>query len=376
MTKHINKITAVLMLLFISFVLVFTIIKEKGKESFHENRELAQRPSFSPEDLYDGSFTRQLNTFITDHFAGRSHWISAKSRLGAQFSEKIINGVYIADGRLLDAEISKRSSFEKSVSEINRYVEGCNGAIYFVAVPTSSGIYDEYLPEYLLSNPENMQISSLYASLDSNIRKIDAYNILKMLKENYIFYRNDTKWTSYGAYCVYRTVIQKLGFLPTAYDKYTIDHVISDFRGNLYNRTLYDDINPDIIDIYTYPSGAEVISSTSYDNEGHIRQKLLYDKSMLNSNYKYRVYLGSEVPMIKIKTSVNNERKLLVIKDSYADCFIPFLTQHYSEIAVFSPEYSEKGLADFLNPNDYEQTLFLFGIESMSNENCFKVLNK
>lgn len=376
MTKHINKITAVLMLLFISFVLVFTVTKEKGKESFHENRELAQRPGFSPEELYDGSFAKQLNTFITDHFAGRSYWISAKSRLESQLSESIINGVYIADGRLLDAEISKRPSFEKSISEINRYMESSSGAVYFVAVPTSSGIYDEYLPEYLLSSPENLQISHLYESLDSNIRKIDAYNILKMLKDNYIYYRNDTKWTSYGAYCVYRTVIQKLGFLPTAYDKYTIDHVISDFRGNLYNRTLYKDTNPDIIDIYSYPSGAEVISSTSYDNEGRAREKLLYDKSMLKSNYKYRVYLGEEVPLIKIKTSVNNERKLLVIKDSYADCFIPFLTQHYSEIAVFSPEYAEKGLADFVNPDYYEQTLFLFGIESMADESCFQILNE
>jgi hypothetical protein len=219
-----------------------------------------------------------------------------------------------------------------------------------------------------------MQINELYGDLRENIREIDAYNILKMLNENYIYYRSDTKWTSYGAYCVYRTVIQKLGFSPTAYDKYTIDHVADDFSGNLYARTFYSDVKPDIIDIYRYPDGAEILSCTGYDNGMKSFSGELYDKSLLDSDDMYDMYLGEKRPLVRIRTTVNNERKLLVIKDSFADCFVPFLTQHYSEIDVIAPEYMKGSVKDFVDLADYEQILFLFGIDSMDDENLFDVL--
>jgi len=90
----------------------------------------------------------------------------------------------------------------------------------------------------------------------------------------------------------------------------------------------------------------------------------------------YNVYLGEEVPFLRIKTTVKNERRLLVVKDSYADCFIPFLTQHYSEIDVISPELIEGSVRDFIDLNDYEQTLFLFGIENLSREGMLSALKK
>jgi len=86
------------------------------------------------------------------------------------------------------------------------------------------------------------------------------------------------------------------------------------------------------------------------------------------------MYLGEKRPLVRIRTTVNNERKLLVIKDSFADCFVPFLTQHYSEIDVIAPEYMKGSVKDFVDPADYEQILFLFGIDSMDDENLFDVL--
>ena len=245
-----------------------------------------------------------------------------------------------------------------------------------VAVPTSSGVYRERLPEYLDDYRESQQISDFYDKLNKDIKRIDAYNILKMLNSNYIYYRSDTKWTSYGAYCVYRTVIQKLGFLPTTFDKYSIRHVTSDFRGNLYNRSLCTSVKPDIMDFYYCSGGAEVLSCTGVGKDKTIVSKRIYDEQQLESDYLYNAYLGESIPLLRIKTSVNNERKLLVIKDSYADCFIPFLTQHYSEIDVLSPELLDGSASDFVDFDKYEQTLFLFGIENLSDSSIFASLNR
>lgn len=365
MAKSANKITAAVTLAFIVFFGAFTFFGNKSAVSDTENRKLAEMPKITVEKLYSGETSKELGTYMTDHFGGRSMWISAKTAIQTELSESIVNGVYVGKDRLLDIGDSHRAPTSANADIFSRYNEKYDGTVYFAAIPTSSGVYGDILPAYTDNRSDSQQISAFYEFLDADIRKIDAYNILKMLKDNYIYYCNDTKWTSYGAYCVYKTVVQKLGFLPISYDKYTIEHVSNSFRGNLYNRTLSKKTMADIIDIYDYPDGAEVLSCVCTRNDGSTFNGEIYDRSKLDSSDMYSMYLGDSVPFMKITTSANTDKKLLVIKDSYADCFVPFLIQHYKEIEVVSPEDLDGCISDHINVNDYEQTLFLFGIENL-----------
>lgn len=376
MNRAFNRITAVIVFVFIVSFLMLTVFREKGAESYQENRRLAELPEFKFSAIMDGSYTDKLGEYFSDHFAGRSYWISASGIVKANMGEGIVNDVFVTEDMLLGLYQTPVDSYNEFASDVNMYAENYDGTVYFAVIPTSAGVYSDRLPEYLSNNGEKQKIDTLYNSVDNSIRKIDAYNILKMLNDNYIYYRNDSKWTSYGAFCVYRTVIQKLGFLPSAYDKYTIEHVTGDFRGNLYNKSQYSEVKADILDVYTYRDGAEVTECTGYNNDGTSYTKQLYDKSYISTNDMYNMYLGEDAPLVRIKTSVNNERKLLVIKDSYADCFIPFLTQHYSEIAVISPDCIESGISNFVNPDDYEQTLILFGIEALNQTDFLDSINK
>ncbi len=364
--KVINIITAVILMAILLFSGIATLFRKTGDVSYQENRRLARLPEISVSSLTDGEYIKGVQSCFADYFVGRSYWNSANAVIDVKLCESIVNGVFIADEMMLAVPEDKENSVQGTADKINNFCKDYDGAVYVAAVPSSAGVYSEKLPDYCDRDYEKKLIDELYASLDGSIRKIDAYNILKMLNENYIYYRNDSRWTGYGAYCVYRTVIQKLGFMPSAYDKYTIRHVSADFRGNLYNRTQYTDIKADMLDIYNIEGGAEILCCTAYDNEGNAYEKSLYDLSKVDTNDMYKLYMGYELPYVKIKTSVNNERKLLVIKDSYGDCFIPFLAEHYSEIAVISPEYADDISADIINIQEYEQTLFLFGIESVS----------
>ena len=377
MKKISFRVTAVLLSAFILFFLIGTLIRHKGRMSFHENRMLADKPHLSVSSVMDGSFTEQLSDYITDYFAGRSRWMSASSAFQASLGECIINGVYADDERLINISLPKDYSIDLTVSAVNEYASANAGAVCFVAVPTSSGVYSDRLPGYIFKDYERRQIDALYEALGDDIRTVNAYNILRMLNDNYIYYRNDTKWTSYGAYCVYRTVIQKLGFQPVAYDKFIFNHVSSDFYGDLYNRTGYTRAKADIIDIYEYPDGAAVTGCTKYYSDGSVEeQSSLYDLSLLDSSYKYNVYMGGEAAVTKIYTEVKNEKNLLVIKDSYADCFLPFLTQHYSEITVVSPKELTVPLSDIIDTADYGQTLFLFGIDGLGDGSIFENISK
>lgn len=373
---HFNKITAAAVLAFSAVIAVGTCLSRGKNFSVDENRELTKFPKASLSSLYDGSFQEQLGESVSDHFAFRSKWLGFGSKLRPRLGESIVNGVYISEERLLDCGMSQREPDPSAAERINAFAGDYDGTVYIAAIPTSSGVYGDVLPYHLTEYPEDQQITGFYDSLGSNIRKIDAYNILKMLKDNYIYYRNDTKWTSYGAYCVYRTVIQKLGFVPTTYDKYTIRHVTDDFRGNLYHRTLSAETRADLLDIYEYSDGVQIVSCMAADKNGPVKESSLYDMDMLQTSDMYRMYLGEDVPVLEIETSLNNQRRLLVVKDSYADCFIPFLTQHFSRITVVSPEHMDGVLSDYVDPRDYEQTLILFGIENIGNTDFFSGISQ
>lgn len=367
MKKLTNRITALAALVFIAAFGVSTVL------FLHSGKGDTMLPELTLESLTDGSFGKELGAYAADSFAGRDGWVSAGSRLGSGINGNVVNGVYISDERLISADISDRESTEKSAELINGFAEKYDGAAYFVAVPTSAGVYGDALPDSLSETTEKQQIDVLYEQLSGSIRKIDAYNLLKMLSDDPIYFKSDSKWTMYGAYCVYRTVIQKLGFQPVSYDKYTVRHITDEYRGDLYEKTLYMRSGADILDIYEYPDGEEIKSCISYDNDGNTHMCSIYDTEAVGSEDMYSLYLGEKQPVVRIVSTVNNDRRLLLIGSECAACFVPFLIQHYSEITVVLPEYAERSMRTFLDPNDYEQTLFLFGIDAMNSETFEKL---
>lgn len=368
-----KKISAVFIIILLAFMLLYTLFREKGEISFQENRSLAQFPQFSISEIISGKFTLRLMDFFSDQIAGRSKFMKIYADISAGNVESKVNGVFVSDDMLLNGNINTSDISDSVAESINSFAEKYNSSFYFIAVPSSDGIYSNLLPEYIPSDFQSEQIQNFYDKLNPEIRKINAFNILKNFSDDYIYYRTDTKWTAYGAYCVYRTAIQKLGFIPVAYDKFTIEHVTSEFKGNLYNKTLFDIPKNDFIDIY-YSESINIQSITAYNDNLSESMRVLYDKSFLNSEYMYDIYLGENVPALKIKTGVNNNKKLMVIKDNYADCLIPFFTQHYSEITVISVDYPDFNFTDYFNINSYEQIIFVCGVENLLNSDTMNIL--
>ena len=70
--------------------------------------------------------------------------------------------------------------------------------------------------------------------------------------------------------------------------------------------------------------------------------------------------------MLEIQTTLENDKKLLVYKDDFADCMIPFLLQHYSRICVVDLEQSMEISERLADPTEFTQVLFLAGMENWS----------
>jgi hypothetical protein len=64
--------------------------------------------------------------------------------------------------------------------------------------------------------------------------------------------------------------------------------------------------------------------------------------------------------MYTIQTPVKSVGNLLLVKDSYANSFIPFLAQHYKKIVVVDPRYFYDDINDIIKANNISQVLFLY----------------
>jgi len=367
-----KKISAGLFLASLVLLPFFTIVSKKESFSQLENRSLQKTPELSADSWFDGDFMDEFDAFVSDHFAGRVKWIETKVHAELLTGKKEINGIYVSDGRLIEhTPDPDYSAVEKSVNAINTLASETDTPVYVMLVPTSAGIYTDSIPKNAPQNDQHEIISDIYGRFDSSVSTIDVYDILNASKEDYIYYRTDHHWTSLGAYYAYSTAIQKLGFSSVPYSRYDIEHASSEFLGTYYSKTLYNKIQPDIIDIYTSKEGSSVLSCTVSNAIEEKSYDSIYFREFLDVKDKYSLYLGINQPCIKIRTNLQSDKKILIFKDSYANSFVPFLTQHYNEITVLDMRYIND-FRDYADPDEYTHVLFLYNSTTFSSDDNIK----
>lgn len=72
------------------------------------------------------------------------------------------------------------------------------------------------------------------------------------------------------------------------------------------------------------------------------------------------MFLGGNHPQVTINTTVNNGKVLLLIKDSYANSFVQFLTPYYEEIVMIDPRYYYESVSSIIDSESVTDVLFLY----------------
>lgn len=372
------KITALIFMIILVVLPIVTAFSKKEEKSEMENRTLAKFPKLSIATIRDKSFMDGFEDYLSDHFIARINWIELKVDIELMLGKKEINNIYITDDMLIEKlEEPNYQEINNSVSAINNLAERFTNPEFFVMVaPSSAGIYMDKLPNNAPQiNQKEQVIDYIYGSLSDRVSSIDVYNTLYASKSEYIYYRNDHHWTSLGAYYAYNVAIQRLGFNPISYDKFNIEHTNNDFKGTFYSKSLYNGIKADTIDIYTMDKSKGIQSMVVNNGSNETEFDTLYDRSYLDTKDKYGMFLSENNPIVTVKTNVDNEKKLLVIKDSYANSFVPFLSEHYSEITILDLRYIGITSENIVNINDFNQVLFLYNASTIAQDENLKKMD-
>lgn len=367
--KMFVRLTAVFFLSFIAVMSCIFVLKKDSASSEVENRTLSQKPQATVKNIVDGDFKDEYNSYISDQFPGRNFFVAAKSQLDMLCGKKESNGVFVASDNYYIEKFIKANSSDlkdkiKAINEFNTKNKNIN--MYCMVAPTSAEVYKDKLPKYADAGDELTYINSIKTGLDKKIKFIDVTESMKKNKDQYIYYKTDHHWTTKGAYIAYKDYCSKAGLKARTEKDFNIKTVTDDFYGTLYSKALCGNAVPDSIKLYIPKKNDKVV--VTYNDEKK-KTASLYKSDALNQKNKYEVFTGGNHSLINIKTLGDSSKKLLVIKDSYANSFIPFLTSHYGNIDVVDLRYYMDDIQSLIKSDGITDILFLYNVSTFNDDN-------
>ncbi len=359
------QITAAIVLLYLGVLTMINILTPTKPFSELENRRLEQAPQFSFSSLWAGSFTKDFEKYLADQFTFKDTWIGIKSGLERMMGKKEFNGVYIGTGDYLLQAFPKpeAASLQIKMEAINTFAAATPHLNkYFMVVPNAVEIYRDKLPPYLQTEREEPWLAKIKSSLPQDIQFVNVDETLSAQKNKELFYKTDHHWTTQAAFFAYQRFMEATGGVPRRVEDFAIQPASKRFYGSLSAKSGLRNLAPDTIQLFV-PKNKVTCRVEYFDEEGQGQvSDSLYQMEWLTKKDKYAVFLGGNHSLIKINTNCAGGKKLLVIKDSYANCFIPFLTAHYSQILVVDLRYYGDILSDLIKDNGIDDVLFLYNV--------------
>ncbi len=313
----------------------------------------------------------KLDSLLEEQLFQKEQALYLRTQISLAMGNEKIGDIYISEERLLrEPQELDTVALSETAAILSQFYGRYTIPTCVTAIPSAAEIYTESLPDHADVPSQLPQLDFFYEELDAKIRKVDAYHVLSTFKEDYIYCRTDSHWTAYGAYCVYRNVIRRMGYYPVPYDSCTIAHVQNDVRGDLYKACLYSNVVPDILDIYTCENSRDIVTMRTFDGTAWTDTSFYNEQARLDGNAAH-FYMGAPVMQTVIQTNAENEKRILVIKDSYGDAMVPFLTQHYAQLDVIDITCLDRPLDSLLDPDAYQQMLVLCDADTLEETEAF-----
>ena len=145
--------------------------------------------------------------------------------------------------------------------------------------------------------------------------------------------------------------------------------VTNSFNGTLSATSVYETDYNEPIYIYA-PDDLKTAPQVVVNNVNEKKKTAtLYDTSKLKEKDKYALFLGGNYPVLDIRTTADTTDRLLLVKDSYANSVIPFLTAYYREIIVVDPRYYYDDIREVMKKNKITSVLFLYNGNTFVQDN-------
>ena len=241
-----------------------------------------------------------------------------------------------------------------------------------------------------LSHDSENKVSSDKLADESEVKKtasnmiISLRSVFEKNKDEYIYYLTDHHWTMLGAGLAYGELLRNMSGDINESESHISDGMTNQAEqgnssGNSNNdrqdqnglqkdevflksigfETVSDDfLGTDYNRIHFYGKKDQLSkpeipeadkASIVINNSGDVINKdSIYDTEALKTADKYNYYFGGNYSSVVVNTDAKTDKKLLVIKDSYANSIVPYLCRDYKTIIMVDPRYISSGVTGYI----------------------------
>jgi hypothetical protein len=389
---HLIVFTGVLIFCAISFFVV-----PKINISQMENRKLTSFPIYSWQNLENGSYLDSIDLYVADHFPFRDSWVDVvdhyrnaggikdgeiaiiendnfsmestdTTKLDSvdlnitQDSIKLNNaklgsakGLMIYDGMGIQIFGGSNNYSKLFASVINDYRSTFDSSIniYYMGIP-AHGEY--YMPDdYRKGNSESKNIAFTATLLNPQIKSIFIADYIKQHRKEYIFFNTDHHWTDLGSYYAYEKFCEIAAIKPTAIENYDVEYR-GRFLGSLYQLTRDQRLKEKGDSLIIHKIRNKYTMKVLENPENYIKGSA--GQMYYKWNNSYGCYISGDLPFERFDSDVKNNRRLVVIKNSFGNALIPHLVQNYETVFVIDYRYFKGSVYDLVVNQKVTDILF------------------
>ena len=365
-----EKLVGIIFILTLFLFLIINVIVPDREKSVQENRMLATKPKFRLSSLISGDYDEKFEAYMDDQFVGRDMWRKLKVAVDRIGGSRLENGVYIGtNGQLLEQiEVADENHLAANIKAIKSFSESQSKIpVRMMLVPDAANVLNHSLPALAKPEDQTQMFSMVRKDLGDSVEWIDVSTEMNKHKTEKIYYKTDHHWTTLGAFYAFQAAAPSLGIDGDLSGKYVSYTVSDSFNGMLASKSGVNLGEKEQIDIYV-PTEEDTDLIVDYVDEGK-RSTSLYDSSKLKEKDQYTVFLGGNSSLLDIRTVSTSTKRLLLVKDSFANSFIPFLTPYYREIVVVDPRYYSGTINDLMDSYRISEVLFLYSGNTFFKDN-------
>ncbi len=357
--KLCNAITAVILVVVLIFVSGFTLFTESKTFSEDENRNLAQKPKFSMSAIASGKFMQDTESYLSDQFVGRGGLVKTRTAIDIFCGKREINGAYVGkEHYIFEKPVGYTDeTTKKAVDAVNSFTASHSRIrSYMAIVPNSSEMLSDYMPRQARDVHQTADIKKVYSLLDSKIQTVDICTPFSKAGENkQLYYRTDHHWTTQAAQIAFNQIAKTMK-LDTSKTKYATYPVTNAFQGTLSSTAgLFN--AKDTISV-TVPQ-TKVKYAVTLVNEKKTSASM-FDSSKLKQKNKYEVFFGGNYSQVNIETTLKSSRVLMIVKDSYANCFVPMIYPYFKTVIMVDPRYYSGDIEQVIKKENVTDVLWLY----------------
>ena len=248
---------------------------------------------------------------------------------------------------------------------MEKYAETYGVVAYVMLVPSSGSVLEEYMPD-----------GARGYDYESHLPKSDIANIVNIYDtmsdaadKEQVYYRTDHHWTGRGAYEASVIYKEAEGLEVKDYEYYEPYTATDEFYGTLYSKVLDSASVADTMELpMNIPEVSVEISGRDNTLSG------IYDNDKLKVKDKYAVFFGGNFGEVVISTGKGTGKNLLVVKDSFANSFVPYLLEDYDNIVMVDLRFFSGSVSEVAEEYNAGNMLVLYEMSNFSHDmNFYKI---